>query len=217
MSSSALAAAEFRAIERAKAALRKTWDVLLHAGSPVSDAEKELTYLQLETRERDRTAAIMVRAEELRKAQAKLRPPSDRQDGDHWYFLTIRPDSETTLQSLKHCIEDMLKRSCFIAATYTFEQKGVTKETLGFGHHTHIIANMKQRSKAEVARDIRSTLSRCNIRAIVQVDGLRTDADIRRVTAYIVDYESNDGHKVLTQQCDAEWRIAQGLQATYSK
>jgi len=215
MSASALAASELRAIEKAKAMHRRVWETLEGNGTPVSQEDQELTYLHVEQAAQARTLAIMKRAEELKVAQKALRPPGEHGDGEHWFFITIRPDSDTTLQQLFNCTKNMVARACFLKGTYTFEQKGTTPEQLGFGLHTHIIASMKQRSKAEVARDTRSTLSRCNIRAIVQVDLLRKSEDIERVTAYITTYEANDGHKVVTQESDKAWRDSEGLNALY--
>lgn len=215
MSSSALAASELRAIDKAMAVHRKSWDMLHHNGTPVSEADMELTYLHVQAAARKHTADIMQRAEEIRLAQIELRPPADAANKEHWFFITVRPDNECTLQQLFDFTKKFVARACTLKGTYTFEQKATDDAQLGWGFHTHIIASMKQRSAAEVARDVRSSLSRCNIRAIVQVDNLRTANDITRVTAYITDYASNDGHKMPTKESDAKWRVAEGLDALY--
>lgn len=135
------------------------------------------------------------------------------------YFITIRPDdTKANLLEFKEKVLSFVGRKCFLSYKLSFEQKGTCPTELGNGFHVHIIAQMRQRSKAEVLRD---TLSSWNdwigkqwIAAnCIQV--LTTKNPEQIVNDYLLEYKSDDGHKEVTKAMDEIWRSANGLQNLY--
>lgn len=135
-----------------------------------------------------------------------------------WYFITIRPDTKAiNINAFMDKVMTFVNRKCFIAYEASFEQKGTTDDTLGDGFHVHMIANMSQRSKGEVLRDTISSFKDCTSANCIQVDILKSIDDLKRVREYYTEYESDDGHKILTQESDKLWRERLGIAPIYSK
>lgn len=137
------------------------------------------------------------------------------------YFITFRPDcNKCSFNEFACKVEEFLKRKCFIHYTYSYEQKGTSEETLGIGFHCHIVAEMKQRSKTEVIRDIMSSwkkwidegkiASNC-----IQVDITKNPDEL--VKTYMIEYTSDDGHKEVTKEWDDKWRTRIGMPHILSK
>lgn len=131
------------------------------------------------------------------------------------YFITIRPDcSKCNLLEFMCKVEEYLKRKCFLAYTLSYEQKGTSDDTIGQGFHCHIVADMKQRSKTEVIRDTISSwkkwidegkiASNC-----IQVDVTKNPDEL--VQNYLIEYKSDDDHKVATKEWDDKWRSNIGI------
>lgn len=131
------------------------------------------------------------------------------------YFITIRPDcSKCSLLEFMCKVEEYLKRKCFLAYTLSYEQKGTSDETIGQGFHCHIVAEMKQRSKTEVIRDTISSwkkwidegkiASNC-----IQVDVTKNPDEL--VQNYLIEYKSDDDHKLPTKEWDDKWRSNIGI------
>lgn len=97
--------------------------------------------------------------------------------------------------------------------TLSFEQKGTTTETMGHGYHTHIIATMKQKSKGEVLRDTQSSFQHTTAPNCIDVSLCKNPEEV--VQNYLIDYVSNDNHKITTKEYDSIWRTSLNLQATY--
>lgn len=137
------------------------------------------------------------------------------------FFITIRPDeSKCDFDTFKLLVEQYLQRKMFEDFEMSFEQKGHDDPTtMGKGFHCHIIGHMNPlyKDKSKIIRDTYSTFKNVLDQNAIQVDCLRTNADLERVRGYIVDYTSNDDHKVTTKQYDAMWREAAGLQHIYKK
>lgn len=130
------------------------------------------------------------------------------------YFITVRPDTKkVSLHQFYNDVRKFVDRKCFIEYKLSFEQKGVSDETLGDGFHVHIVASMKQRSKGEVLRDTVNTFKGYTLANCVQVHTTRNPAEL--VENYLVNYQSDDGHKAPTQQWDAAWRAREGLANLY--
>lgn len=135
------------------------------------------------------------------------------------YMITIRPDdSKAYFPDFKEKVEDFVTRKCFLSYKYSFEQKGTKPEDMGKGFHVHIVANMKQRSKSEVLRDTLSSwkdwineglITANNVHVCITKDGEKL------VQNYLIEYESDDGHKAVTKDYDHQWREAVGLYNLY--
>lgn len=132
-----------------------------------------------------------------------------------YYFITVRPDSNLiTFLDFKIMIEKMIKRKCFLLYNYSYEQKGITNETIGDGFHCHLVAQMTQRSKGEVLRDVISSFKNYASPNCIQVDICKNPTDV--VDKYLLNYESADGHKVVTQESDALFRKKYSLENLYT-
>lgn len=135
------------------------------------------------------------------------------------YFITIRPDcTKSDFVDFQRKIEQFVARKCFIEGAYSFEQTGKTVAELGQGWHCHIVAKMKQRSKGEVLRDVLNSFkewiddgriaSNC-------IEVLLTKNPEVLVNNYLVEYVSDDGHKVATKDMDSLWRESINLKPLY--
>lgn len=134
------------------------------------------------------------------------------------YFITVRPDTaKVSFRDFYALVSKFVARACFQKFALSFEQKGTSPESLGQGFHVHIVADMKQRSKGEVLRDTISTFKDCTAPNCVQVDTLKNDTDVERVYGYLVDYSSNDDHKMATKSWDEMWRVKEGLEQLYEE
>lgn len=132
------------------------------------------------------------------------------------FFITIRPDTSViSFEDFYKKVSDFVSRKCFVEYTCSFEQKGTDNDSLGKGFHVHIIAQMKQRSKGEVLRDTQSTFKESTSANCIQVDILKTNKDLENTKSYILEYSSDDGHKMPTKQWDELWRNQMGLQSSY--
>lgn len=130
------------------------------------------------------------------------------------YFITVRPDTnKITFDDFYKLVSKYVSRKCFKSYTLSFEQKGTEEADLGKGFHVHIVADMTQRSKGEVLRDSKSTFACCTAENCIKVIPTRNPTDI--ITKYLINYESDDGHKMSTQNADSTWRATRGLQDLY--
>lgn len=137
------------------------------------------------------------------------------------YFITIRPnDNKCTFLDFKEKVESFIKRACFTKCTYSFEQKGTSPFNIGSGFHVHIVTQSTHRSKGECLRDTLSSwkqwiesekiASNC-------IDVAVTKNAENLVQNYLIDYKSDDEHKIATKSIDELWRLNEGLQPLYKK
>lgn len=135
------------------------------------------------------------------------------------YFITIRPDDKKCdFISFKDKVESFVRRACFLEYSYSFEQKGTTPESLGNGFHVHIVAKMKQRSKSEVLRDVMSTWNKWIVEGKLAsncIDVRTTKNPDKVIKDYLLEYKSDDNHKVATQGWDLVWRNSNQLLPIY--
>lgn len=130
------------------------------------------------------------------------------------YFITIRPkDDAIIFNDFQQRIIKFLQRKCFRKYTYSYEQKGTTLDTLGEGFHVHIVASMTSRSKGEVLRNTISTFKDICAANCIQVDICKNPEKL--INNYLINYESDDGHKITTKDFDAQWRYENNLQPLY--
>lgn len=142
------------------------------------------------------------------------------QETFNWYHISIRPnDNNISFEDFYEFIRKLIERKCFIQYHAVFEQKGENEQDLGKGFHTHIVANMTQRSKGEVIRDIKSSLKKMIDKGqiaenCIQVDPTRNPNEI--IDKYLTDHESIDGHKEKTKVTDELWRKKMNLEEYYT-
>lgn len=135
------------------------------------------------------------------------------------YMITVRPnDKQCTFKEFYDKVMSFVSRKCFIEYTLSFEQKGENLHELGHGFHVHIIATMRQRSFGEVLRDVKSSWNpwiKDNKLATncIQVDKCNNGEQV--IQDYLIDYKSNDEHKIKTKAMDEVWRINEKLQSIY--
>jgi len=130
------------------------------------------------------------------------------------FMITVRPENnKIKFHQFYNLVAGFVQRACFIEYSLSFEQKGITEETLGNGYHVHIIANMKQRSKGEVLRDTISTFSNCTAAHCIQVDICKNANET--IQNYLIDYKSKDDHKEVTHEWDNKWRTKLNLLNLY--
>lgn len=137
-----------------------------------------------------------------------------------YWFITIRPnDSNCTFIDFKNKFENFINRSCFISYTYSYEQKGTTENDIGKGFHVHLVADMRQRSKAEVLRDIKSSWNSWIKKGWIAencIQVIPTKNPNTIIDDYLIEYKSDDNHKACTKEMDIKWRKANGLKNIYN-
>lgn len=137
---------------------------------------------------------------------------------NHAQFITIRPKEETQWIDFYPKIIQLMNRKIWKDFTLTFEQKGESDETLGKGFHVHIVATSSHRSKGELIRDICSTLNGKNKDSMVMqncIDVKKTTNPAEVIQNYLIDYISNDDHKIKTKIWDQKWRESLGLKPLF--
>lgn len=126
------------------------------------------------------------------------------------YFITIRPDDKRiSFNDFNAKVIEYLSRKCFLSYTCSYEQKGTSDETLGKGFHCHIVATMRQKSKGEVLRDTLSSFKPWIDEGIIASNCIQvciTNNGPQLIQSYLIDYESEDNHKVITKEWDVKWR-----------
>lgn len=143
------------------------------------------------------------------------RQQSERKIDVVGYMVTVRP-KDCTWAYFFELTKGFTLRKPFINWELAFEQKG---PALGDGFHFHMIITKWQstlRSKAGLLDWASSTFQKCCARNCIKVDTLRGAEDLAKVRAYIYEHKSEDGHKELTAQSDAEWRLREGLRDVYT-
>lgn len=148
------------------------------------------------------------------------------------FFITLRPDcSKVSFRDFFEKVKALLARKSFHTYTLSFEQKGLDESELGKGFHVHIVAKTSYRSVPEVLRAINGTYDEEKqafangtlSKWIAQKKIAPNCVDVKvcknpkeHTQRYLVNYESNDGHKIATKETDAQWRINLGLQPLYT-
>lgn len=136
-----------------------------------------------------------------------------------FYFITIKPnDSQCSFLEFKNKLDIFLQRSMFLEYTYSLEQNGLTPSDLGKGFHVHIVTNTSCRSKAEVLRNCLSSWNdwikhgKIASNCIEVISTKNPDFIIKN---YMVEYKSEDNHKLKTKEWDDIWRNENNLQKLY--
>lgn len=156
-----------------------------------------------------RAVKRMLMAREINEELGLSKPNTNRM-----FFITIRPKCDSiTFTEFYKLIKKLLERKCFSDYYVTFEQKGTSDESLGQGFHTHIITCATQRGKAEVLRDVYSTVKDCTEKHCIQIDITYNGQNM--FNNYCIEYESKDGHKIKTKEWDSKWRSNIGIADYY--
>lgn len=130
---------------------------------------------------------------------------------NNWYFITVRPKPGITFQEFYILTYKFVKRAFMLDYKLAFEQK--SSEGNGDGFHFHLVCNTKHRSKGECLRDTVSSFSKVCEANCIEVKITRNPDDI--VNKYLLAYESDDGHKIVTKDGDAIWRNKMNLADLY--
>lgn len=206
-----LAAKINRKIDKETSKFRQGQDLDVHDVNVVTYKDT-LTKIELSEFEKNARLGIelMLKFKEIAADEGLIHYEAVR----NYWFITIRPNSNlVTFKDFKDIVFKFVKRSCFVEYTLSFEQKGVSMETLGNGFHVHIIAKMKQRSKGEVLRDTKSTFKNCTAPNCIEVLLCKNPETL--IQGYLIDYESNDEHKIVTKDWDTIWRKNENIEDIY--
>ena len=127
------------------------------------------------------------------------------------WIVTVSPDErEISFSEFYSSVQTFLCRKPISLWAITFEQRGKSSDDLGRGYHAHMVLKTSWRSKAEAARACLSSFPKTILK--VQRPTTSPEDYIRR---YWLDYESHDGHKLLTRETDLLWRTSVGLENIY--
>lgn len=141
-------------------------------------------------------------------------------------MLTCRPSVDIPFAELKSKTHRFLTKYKKITnALYSYEQTGTTKETLGNGHHLHLIFSHEYKNISLLKRDIITNFK--SLHTGMKFDSTSTlafgclhladfqkDQDLPNRIEYITGLKENtekDPNKQLKQQYDKEWRKNHGL------
>lgn len=142
-------------------------------------------------------------------------------DTYNWYHISIRPnDKKISFFDFYDNVRKLVERKCFKQFHLVFEQKGEVENDIGNGFHCHIVADMIQKSKGEVLRDIKSTFNKMIkdgqlAENCMQVDTTRNPDEI--INKYLTNHESKDGHKEKTKETDKLWREKMNIESYYTE
>jgi len=130
------------------------------------------------------------------------------------FFITVRPDdNKCTFEEFYKLLYKFVNRKSINKYVLTLEQKGLDIEHLGNGFHAHIICQTSFSGKQNALRDTISTFKKvCNANCI-QVDYCKNPEELKN--KYLIEYESNDQHKIVTKEMDNLWRKQKGLRDIY--
>lgn len=186
------------------------------------EAREELFWKRFEVNGRRalREIELMKRMKEMIGEEFQSLLTNNADDSKRYYMITIRPTDQVEFEVFKDKIESLVQRACFLDYVYSFEQKGTSPTELGNGFHVHIVAAMKQRSKAEVLRDMVSTFNSWTAKGWIAsncIDVRVTKNPEEVVQNYLIDYKSDDGHKETTKTYDDLWRSEKNLKNFYKK
>lgn len=136
---------------------------------------------------------------------------------DSEWFLTVRPRPDVPFEDLKKLTEKFVNKRFINTYFYVFEQKGNDENTLGDGHHVHILITLLKSAKVGIDKIkdefISSFKKIANPASIKYIVAKRADALIKN---YLLDHVSDDGHKELTAETDKKWRTKIGLEEYYT-
>lgn len=182
-------------------------------------SERMQTYFEFECRQVVRELRFMkIMKEHIQNDLEEVMGVEQKQPSA--YFISIRPDdTKVSFDEFRQKTLEFVTRKCFVSYALSFEQKGVLPSELGKGFHCHIVAKMNQRSKGEVLRDLKSTW-----RTWIQDDRLAPNCIDVKVTknpeqlvqSYLIDYKSDDEHKIATKSMDDLWRTHEGIEPLYT-
>lgn len=133
---------------------------------------------------------------------------------DKCFHVTIRPRPDVTdFESFRSLVVKYTQSKAFAACCYTFEQKGLSDDTIGTGFHAHMVVRLAAgRTKTHCLQTAGKLTEMCG-NAGLQFDKASRPWAI--IENYWLNYESRDGHKADTQHWDSLWRSKMNLQPLY--
>lgn len=133
---------------------------------------------------------------------------------DKCFHVTVRPKPDfTDFAAFRSLIVKYAESKVFTSACYTFEQKGLSEDTIGTGFHAHMVVQLAAgRTKTHCLQTAGKLLDMCGNAGLQFDKALRPSTIIEN---YWLNYESRDGHKAATQHWDALWRMKMNLLPLY--
>lgn len=140
----------------------------------------------------------------------KAEPPKNN---NNTYMITVRPKpgvewEEFRKQTDKTCMKSKQIQWC----AYTYEQKAESEDKLGEGFHTHIVCKWNK-PWSQVLQACKAAWGKLADENCIKVRECPNPEQV--LEGYMVEYESKDGHKIVTKEMDKLWRQRMGLDPVY--
>lgn len=133
-------------------------------------------------------------------------------NGDRWYFITVRPPHDTNWETFKSDCESFCDKWNYkwIECTYVFEQKGESMESLGHGFHWHMrfATAMINYYPSHILRDLAKHFNYV-ARNCIKVESIKS---LERCIEYMQGDKKSDA-KAIAVAHDAIWRDRNGIPA----
>jgi hypothetical protein len=145
----------------------------------------------------------------------KLRGLKNIELNKEWYFLTINPRPDITLQEFMKTIQKAVLKRWITYYIFVIEQRGENEEELGKGFHTHIIFN-KGIKHCKVVLEMANTFKKMCDTSNYHLFNLKNigDEEKKRKIEYITGCKK-DEQKHLKQQMDIIFRKRENLKSYY--
>lgn len=139
--------------------------------------------------------------------------------GKSAYWIGVSPDTDKiSLNDFSKLCEKFVTRIPVKTFVLSYEQRGKDNVSIGDGFHAHIMIwrdtkGKAWRSQGEVLRDCQSTFKSCCAGNCIEVKTVWNPEEI--IQDYLIDYKSNDGHKIVTKETDKIWRNRYNIRDVY--
>lgn len=138
------------------------------------------------------------------------------------WIIVFRPKTDTiTFVEFYAHMKKLSESDMYLNTTISFEQTGVTVETLGTGFHCNFVFTPNPKSlqgyKA-IERDLNKRFKKLIDEGImifgpgIHIQKCRDDNYVQK---YMIEYESVDGHKAPTMESDKMWRKSVNIENIY--
>lgn len=193
----------------------------------ISDLHYQSQMLKLELGKMEeadgvRSAAMIDAYQELR--ELRMSKSKNCNKSNQFYWVTVNPRPDVTLEELKKKVEKFTKKACHRACAYTYEQRASREEEMGHGLHAHILCMLKKPMRTnDVSRDdekgwFNCFKDICGNSQHLWVTGHDTVKTAKSKMEYMRGNKrkDEDGAKKEKSEVDVVWRKANGLQPMYN-
>lgn len=135
----------------------------------------------------------------------------------NWYYLTVRPSDDISLEQLMEATNKFIQRSFIIKYAVVYEQSGKDIDTIGTGRHMHGIFGVKVthcHNKTHFLKYAQSTFNKICAENFVDVEITKNPEEM--FINYNIKYIAKDGHKELTEETDSMWRQQKNIKSYYT-